>query len=120
MNARVLKKEKSVHHARTQQKVATSGLKGSSQVFIAGVFLTLFLASGMYLYSVNRNAVQGYHLRALEKKIAELSDRNAQLQISEADMRSFYRINEVKDDLGMEKAEEVKYLEPPKDTVALR
>ena len=59
-------------------------------------------------------------INQLEKRIAELSDQNAQLQISEADMRSFYRINEVKDDLGMEKAEEIKYLEPPKDTVALR
>ena len=119
MKARVLKKEKSIHQARTQQK-SVSSLGGASRVFIVGVFLTLFLASGMYLYSVNRNAVQGYHLRALEKRIAELSDQNAQLQISEADMRSFYRINEVKDDLGMEKAEEIKYLEPPKDTVALR
>ncbi len=96
-----------------------SGLKGSSQALVMGVILTLFLSAGSYLYSVNRNATQGYHLRALEKEIAKLSEENTELKISEADMRSFYRINESKDELQMEKAETLKYLES-KDTVAFR
>ncbi len=96
-----------------------SGLKGSSHSMAMGVLLTLFLSAGGYLYSVNRNATQGYHLRALEKEIAKLSEENTELKISEADMRSFYRINESKDELQMEKAEAVKYLET-KDTVAFR
>ena len=118
MAAHIPKKENGSSCSRTTTKVAL--LKGSSQAFIVAVFLTLFLTSGMYLFSVNRNAVQGYHLRALEKEITRLSEQNAELQIAEADMRSFYRINEVKEDLQMEKAEQLKYLEPKKDTVALR
>ncbi len=118
MSARIPKK--TTHSRQSRVTAEAVVLKGSSQVFIVGVFLTLFLSSGMYLYSVNRNATQGYHLRTLEKEIAKLSEKNAELQIAEADMRSFYRINEAKDDLQMEKAEQVKYLEPPKDTVALR
>lgn len=98
---------------------ALSGVKGSSQIFILGVFVMLFIASGVYLYSVNRNAVQGYHLRALEKEIAILSEANAQLRISEADMRSFYRINERKDELQMQKTEALKYLEN-KETLAFK
>lgn len=118
MATRVSKTRNLTRQSRVTKEVVM--LKGSSQVFIVGVFLTLFLSSGMYLYSVNRNATQGYHLRTLEKEIAKLSEKNAELQIAEADMRSFYRINAAKDDLQMEKAEQVKYLEPPKDTVALR
>ena len=118
MPARNPKKENSTNRGRTN--VSGTVLRGTSQAFIVGVFMILFLASGMYLYSVNRNATQGYHLRALEKEIARLSEQNAELQIAEADMRSFYRINEAKEDLQMEKAEQLKYLEPKKDTVALR
>ena len=119
MKARVLQPKNSARQARPHAQSGVT-LRGGSQVFIAGVLMILFGAAGMYLYSVNRNAVQGYHLRSLEKQIATLSERNAELQITEADMRSFYRINAVKDDLQMEKAESIKYLEPPKDTVALR
>ena len=68
MAARIPKKENSSGRSRSNTKVVM--LKGSSQALIVAVFLTLFLTSGMYLFSVNRNAVQGYHLRALEKEIA--------------------------------------------------
>lgn len=110
------KSRETISYTKGNQK---SGLKGSSQAMALGVLLTLFLSAGGYLYSVNRNATQGYHLRALEKEIAKLSEENTELKISEADMRSFYRINESKDELQMEKAESLKYLEI-KDTVASR
>lgn len=112
-------KSKSRDISARKKVVPSTGLKGSSQALIMGVLLTLFVSAGSYLYSVNRNATQGYHLRALEKEIAKLSEENTELKISEADMRSFYRINASKDELQMEKAESLKYLEA-KDTVALR
>lgn len=95
-------------------------LQGSSRGFVLGMLFTLFLSAGIYLFSVNRNAVQGYHLRSLEKEIGTLEEKNAELRISEADLRSFYRINATKEELNMQKTETLKYLEAHEETVALR
>jgi len=76
--------------------------------------MALFVSGGCYLYTVNQNAVQGYHMRTLEREIATLSQKNAELKIVEADLRSLHRIEEVSiDRLEMQKFENVKYLEEP-------
>lgn len=87
---------------RTQKTV-----KGSFQPMGFAVILFLFLVGGGYLYSVNQNAVQGFHMRNLEREISALKDENAQLQIEEADRRSLARIEEVVTSTKMQKVNEV-------------
>lgn len=94
-------------------------LDGSAQTFFVLLLFALFLSGGLYLFSVNRTAVQGYHLRGLEREIATLRDDNASLRIQEADLRSLYRIQAAQADLEMTKIETLKYLKQ-RDSVAIR
>lgn len=122
MSVRSLKQNtsKRTMRASAAKQGASLALQGSAQGLVLGALFTLFLSAGLYLFSVNRNAVQGYHLRNLEKEIGTLEEKNAELRISEADLRSFYRINETKEELNMQKTETLKYLDTHDDTVALR
>jgi Tfp pilus assembly protein PilN len=86
-------------------------LSGAAHIFTLGVLLIIFMAGGGYLYSVNRSAVQGYSMRALEKEIDKLKQENAELKITEADLRSLYRIEASEEALAMQKPDTVIYLE---------
>lgn len=87
-------------------------LSGSAQVLLVSVMTALFVSGGCYLYSVNQNAVEGYHMRTLEKEIALLEQKNAELRIVEADLRSLHRIEEVtSQELEMQKLENIQYRE---------
>jgi len=87
-------------------------LTGSAHMFLIGVMTALFVSGGCYLYSVNQNAVEGYHMRTLEKEITDLEQKNAELRIVEADLRSLHRIEEVSSQkLEMQKLENVTYRE---------
>lgn len=91
---------------------AQAELSGSARMFLIGVMAVLFASGGCYLYSVNQNAVHGYHMRTLEKEIADLERKNAELRIVEADLRSLHRIEEISgQELGMQKLENVTYTE---------
>ena len=106
--------------ARASHQGASFQLTGSVQTFLLAVLMVLFVTGGGYLFSVNRTAVQGYHLRSLEKEIDTLKEKNAELRIAEADLRSLYKIEASKDELQMEKVDtNVKFLEA-RDTVALK
>jgi Tfp pilus assembly protein PilN len=91
---------------------ASSELAGSVHLLLVAVMAALFVSGGCYLYSVNQNAVQGYHMRTLEKEIALLEQKNAELRIVEADLRSLHRIEAVtSQELEMQKLENIKYRE---------
>jgi uncharacterized protein YdaU (DUF1376 family) len=75
------------------------------------VILMLFFAGGGYLYSVNQNAVQGFHMRKLEKEISRLKDANANLQIAEAEKRSLSRLQSSLENTSMRKIEEIKIIQ---------
>lgn len=92
-------------------KKNTRELSGSAHVFVFVVLAILFASGGGYLYSVNQSAVQGYHMRTLEKEIDTLKQENAKLRIAEADLRSLKRIEESQEELQMKKLEHIKYLE---------
>lgn len=98
--------------ARSSYTHSVAGrLTGSTHVFVLVVLLVAFIAGGGYLYSVNRSAVQGYHMRTLEKEIDRLRQDNAELRIAEADLRSLYRIETAEEELGMRKLDAIIYLE---------
>jgi len=86
-------------------------LSGSVHLFVLTVLTVLFISGGCYLYSVNQSAVQGYHMRTLEKEIDTLKQKNAELRITEADLRSLSRIEASQEELRMQKLEDVTYLE---------
>lgn len=86
-------------------------LSGSAHIVMLSTLLVIFVVGGGYLYSVNRSAVQGYHMRTLEKEIDKLKQDNANLRISEADLRSLYRIETAEGDLHMQKVDTAIYLE---------
>jgi hypothetical protein len=86
-------------------------LSGAAHIFTLGILLIIFMAGGGYLYSVNRSAVQGYGMRTLEKEIDKLQQENAELKITEADLRSLYRIEASEEALAMQKPDTIIYLE---------
>lgn len=100
--------------------VAQTELSGSAHMLLVAVMTALFVSGGGYLFAVNQNAVQGYHMRSLEKEINVLTQKNAELRITEADLRSLHRIEEASSqELHMEKPESIKYVEEH-SSVALR
>ncbi len=95
----------------------SSELSGSTHFLLVVAMAAFFVSGGCYLYSVNQNAVQGYHMRTLEKEIALLEQKNAELRIVEADLRSLHRIEAAtSQELEMQKLENVKYREEYKAT----
>ncbi len=94
-------------------------VSGSVHPYLIGVLMTCFVMGGWYLYSVNQSAVQGYHIRTLEKEIDRLKEENAELKITEADLRSLYRLESSGEVGNMQKPDNVIYLEE-RGKVALR
>ena len=94
-----------------KKKKFENDLSGSAHVLMLSILMIVFVIGGGYLYSVNRNAVQGYHMRTLEKEIDTLKQDNTNLKITEADLRSLYRIETAEEDLHMQKVDTVVYLE---------
>jgi hypothetical protein len=93
------------------KKKFQQGLSGSAHILMLGTLMVTFVIGGGYLYSVNQSAGQGYHMRTLEKEIDILKQDNANLKVTEADLRSLYRIETAEEDLHMEKVENAIYLE---------
>lgn len=99
---------------------ARAELAGSAHVLLITMMTVLFVSGGGYLYAVNQSAVQGYHMRTLEKEIDVLSQKNAELRITEADLRSLHRIEDASSqELQMQKPDNIKYIEEH-SSVALR
>lgn len=97
--------------SETNTKKWNINLPGSVHMFILSVLMVVFVTGGGYIYSVNRNAVQGYQLRTLEKEMNILRDENAKLRIAEMDLRSLGRIETAEETLRMQKIDTAVYLE---------
>lgn len=105
---RTYKRTVSLHAAAPRfQPHQRKTVKGSFQPLGFAVILFLFSIGGAYLYTVNQNAVQGFHMRNLEREINALKEENAQLQIEEADKRSLARIEEAVAKKDMQKVNEI-------------
>lgn len=94
-----------------ERKKINTGLSGAVHIFMLGIMLVIFAAGGGYLYSINRSAVQGYRMRSLEKEIDKLKQENAELKITEADLKSLYRIELSEEALAMQKPDNIIYLD---------
>ncbi len=114
-----LSRHPSALSARPMKSVFGHGLPGSVHMITLGVLTLLFVAAGGYLYAVNQSAVQGYHMRTLEKEIARLKEKNAEFRITEADLRSLYRIEASSGELQLKKLGDIRYIEE-RGPVALR
>lgn len=112
-------RHRGVYHSGTIQKRTRENLSGSTRLWLFLLFAFWFVLGGWYLYSVNHTAVAGYHIRALEKEIHQLKQENAALRVTEADLRSLYRIEASDIVKAMLKADELTYLEE-RGPVALR
>lgn len=84
------------------------GVSGKTVIFLAIFFL---FSAGLYLSSINKNAVHGYQVRTLERDIANLKKENDALRIREADARSLEKTKEASARMGMERSTEVKIVE---------
>lgn len=100
-------------------KQEARSLAGSVSMIAISALSLAFAFGGYHLYSVNQSAVQGYHMRSIEKEIAVLRQENADLKIEEADLRSLNRIESAGEELRMQKADEERYLEA-RGPVAMR
>ena len=107
----VIRHQTSIAARSLKRDVITSELSGSVHMFVLGILTVMFAIGGGYLYSVNRSAVQGYHMRTIENEIDKLKEENVELKITEADLRSLYRIEAAGEELQMQKLDNVKYLE---------
>lgn len=90
---------------------------GSIHLVLLSFLMLVFVGGGIYLYSVNKNAVQGYHMRTLEKEIASLKQENENLRINEADTRSLYHMETVTEDLHMKKIEDPSFIEDTEENI---
>lgn len=99
---------------------STSGQFGFFRTDVSFLVLLFFVGIlGTHVYSVNGNAVQGYRVRQLEKKIAGMQEENARLRIQEADVKSFQRIDEARESLSLDQSSDPQYFEE-QDVVAFR
>lgn len=76
-------------------------------------FLMLFVVTAGYLFSVNRNAVAGYSLRVVEKRMVELGNEAQKLRIREAELRSLYGLEEASSRLDMKPIEDAILIDEP-------
>ena len=91
---------------KTKNKTIAGSINAS---LVIAVFV--FLSGMFYLYSINSNAVKGYQIRCVEKKLAEQKKENEQLRIQKAELNSLYRLKEESGKLNMSELKEVVYIE---------
>lgn len=108
---RIIKRQSPIATSRSKRGALSTRLPGSVHLCTLGILTLMFAIGGGYLYSVNRSAVQGYHMRTIENEINKLKEENVELKITEADLRSLYRIEASGEELQMQKLDNVKYLE---------
>ncbi|MFZ1654245.1 MAG: hypothetical protein WBO92_04635 [Candidatus Moraniibacteriota bacterium] len=93
---------------------------GAAHVAIVVLLSFSLVSAGLYVYAVNRSAVQGYAIRTLEKDLKELKKANAELRVREAEAISLTRVEAGSLDLRMEKAETTTVITTHSNTVAIR
>ena len=103
--------------SRTRRFEAPSG---AAHVLVVVLLAFSLFSAGVYVYVVNRSAVQGYAIRTLEKELKELKRANVELRVQEAEAKSLSRVEAGSTELRMEKAEATTVIVVRPKEVALR
>lgn len=108
-----------IHPSSTRMKRHSSHV-GAAHVAIVGLLSLSLVSAGLYVFTVNQSAVQGYAIRTLEKELKGLKKENAELRVREAEVTSLTSVEAGSTDLRMEKAEALKVITAHSNTVAVR
>ncbi len=111
-------------HSTTRSSLSREGDSNektrTGRVRVLGIFSVafLFLSVVGYLFLVNRNAVSGYSMHVVEKRMTELSNEAQKLRIQEAELRSLYGLEAASGRLDMKPIEGAVSLDAPGGPVA--
>ncbi len=92
---------------------------GAIHVAVVVLIGLSLLSAGLYVYTVNRGAVQGYAIRTLEKELKALKKVNTELRVQEAEAKSLQLVEAGSVELRMEKAEPTTVITARTNTIAL-
>jgi hypothetical protein len=84
------------------------------------VLLTVTFLSFFYLGQVQNTALQGSDIRDLEERIIDLRERQRELELEGAELRSIRTIEQHIPELNLETTDRVSYLTRPGEQVAAR
>lgn len=112
--------ERSKLHTRSPHAKRWEAHVGAAHVAVVVLLALSLLSAGLYVYAVNRSAVQGYAIRTLEKELKELKKANAELRVQEAEGKALSRVEAGSVDLRMERADVTTIVITPANTVAFR
>ena len=112
--------ERNTLHTKSSRVKRWEAHVGAAHVAVVVLLALSLLSAGLYVYAVNRSAVQGYAIRTLEKDLKELKKANTELRVLEAEAKSLSRVEAGSTELRMEKAESTTIVTTPANTVAFR
>lgn len=92
-----------------QTKSRTKTVTPTKTNWGAWVMAFLTIAGIVYLLQVNALATQGYEIKSLQKKIVELKDLEARLELESASLQSIQRIEEAVKVLNLVPSGQVNY-----------
>jgi hypothetical protein len=81
------------------------------RIFLTVSFILIITLLIFYVFQVNEMTAASYLIRNDEKKIAEFSNENKNLQISLSQTNSLENLERMIQGLGYEKVEKVKYIQ---------
>lgn len=89
-------------------------------VFLAiATIILICLISFLFLFQVFQSSTEGYKISDLEKKVEELKEKNKQLEIEAAKLRSLEHIESLKDQLNMVETRNIVYVKEAARTVVV-
>lgn len=65
----------------------------------------------LYIFQVNKLATMGYDIKKNEKTIQQLKEKNQQLKVEAAQLKSIHNIEQKKEEMNLKKPQSVGYVE---------
>jgi len=108
-------------HKKTQTKLETLEMPKINWklIFIACVFVFLALWV-LYTFSINGLTRGAFTIKSYEKQISELMQENRKLEVTFAENNFLGQVQQKTQDLNFEKVTQIKYVELPNNSLALK